>query len=176
MLHNVEFMTARKAQTLAPREDIIIISILDQFEEYSRPTHLASFRDHLRLSFVDTFEKRGEPRWPNQMSEQEHFQACGNDFDRAPELSDAQAILEFVRKHHSSEEALRLVVHCQGGISRSPAVSYWVHQAFEVPFWQYTEDHSVLDRANPRILMLLHQCAASAGMAYAPARVKFPRH
>lgn len=57
----------------------MIISILNQFEECNRSTHLHQFRDHLLLYFVDAFEEPDEPDWPDQMSESEHKVICKYD-------------------------------------------------------------------------------------------------
>lgn len=79
--------------------------------------------------------------------------------ERAPELSDAQAIVTFVRKHHHSSEPVRLVVHCYGGVSRSAAVAQWVAVAHGVPLPQLGDGIHELDRANPRLLRLLDKAA-----------------
>lgn len=57
MLREVLFIGVREAMRLEPRQDTVIISILDQFEEHNRPGHLHKFRDHQVLNFVDTFER-----------------------------------------------------------------------------------------------------------------------
>lgn len=57
------------------------------------------FKGHLVLKFVDTFEKPGDSDWPDQMSEDEHKGICKYDEDKAPELSDAQRIVEFIGRH-----------------------------------------------------------------------------
>lgn len=51
MLKEVLFMGVREAMKLEPRQDTVIISILDQFEECNRPDHLHKFRDHLVLNW-----------------------------------------------------------------------------------------------------------------------------
>ena len=86
MLKDVRFMGVREASKLAPSADTVIISILNQFEECNRPDHLHQFRDHLILHFVDTFEKTGEPDWPDQMTEEEHKVICKYDEEKALEL------------------------------------------------------------------------------------------
>lgn len=155
MLKEVHFMGVREAGQLELRTDTVIISILDQFEECNRPNHLHQFRDHLILYFVDTFEKPGEPDWPDQMSEEEHKTICKYDEDKAPELNDAQRMVEFINRYHVAPEEVRLVVHCQGGVSRSAAVAKWVGEVYRVPLPQLGDGIHRLDGANPRVLRLL---------------------
>lgn len=112
MLKDVRFMGVREASKLAPSKDTVIISILNQFEDCNRPDHLNQFREHLILHFVDTFEKPGDPAWPDQMSDDEHKVICKYDEEKAPELIDAQRIVEFVGRHHEAHDEIRLVVHC----------------------------------------------------------------
>lgn len=155
MLKDVRFMGVKDAIKLAPSSDTVIISILNQFEECNRPEHLHQFRDHLILHFVDTFEKPGEPEWPDQMSEEEHKVICKYDEEKAPELIDARRIVEFVGRYHDAPDEIRLVVHCQGGISRSVAVAKWAGEFHRIPLPQLGVGIHVLDGANPRVLRLL---------------------
>ncbi len=163
MLKDVRFMGVKEASKLVPCSDTVIISILNQFEECNRPDHLHQFRDHLVLHFVDTFEQPGEPDWPDQMSEEEHKTICKYDEEKAPELIDAQLIVDFVNKHHNAPEAIRLVVHCQGGISRSAAVAKWVGEIYGVPLPQLGDDGHKLDGANLRVLRLLEKASQHIG-------------
>ena len=48
------------------------------------------------------------------MSEAEHKLACKWVEDRAPELSDAQRIVEFINRYRDASEEVRLIVHCHG--------------------------------------------------------------
>lgn len=155
MLKEVLFMGVREASKLEPRSDTVIISILDQFEEHNRPDHLHRFKDHLILYFVDTFEKLGEPDWPDQMSEEEHKVICKYDEEKAPELIDAQRIVDFINSHHTAPEEVRLVVHCHGGVSRSAAVVKWVRKFYALPMPKLGDGSHELDGANPRVLRLL---------------------
>ncbi|MBW0169666.1 MAG: dual specificity protein phosphatase family protein [Hydrogenophaga sp.] len=155
MLKEVLFMGVREASKLEPGSDTVIISILDQFEEHNRPDHLHRFKDDLILYFVDTFEKPGEPDWPDQMSEEEHKVICKHDEEKAPELIDAQRIVEFINRHHASPEQVRLVVHCHGGVSRSAAVAKWVGEFSAVPLLQLGDGVHELNGANPRVLRML---------------------
>lgn len=160
MLKEVRFMGVWEAQQVEPNQTIVVISILDQFEEHNRPTRLKEFRDNLVLSFVDTSEEPGEPHWPDQMSEADHRAACTWDEDRAPELVDAQRILAFVNKHHSAAETLSLVVHCHGGVSRSAAVAQWVCERLKVSMPQLGDGIHSLEGANLRVLRMLDKATA----------------
>ena len=161
MLKEVLFIGVREASRLEPSQTTVIISILDQFEEHNRPPRLHEFKEHLILNFVDTFEKPGEPYWQDRMSEAEHRAACTCDEDRAPELIDAQRIVEFVNRHHRSTEAVTLVVHCYGGVSRSAAVGQWVGETLGVALPQLEDGIHTLEGANPRVLRLLQEAAMS---------------
>jgi predicted protein tyrosine phosphatase len=161
MLKEVLFMGVREAMKLEPRQDTVIISILDQFEEHNRPDHLHKFKDHLILNFVDTFEKPGDPDWPDQMTEAEHKLICKYDEDKAPELTDARRIVEFIGKHHGAPEEVRLIVHCHGGVSRSAAVAKWAGAFYQVSLPQLGDGIYLLDGANPRVLRLLARAAGS---------------
>ncbi len=161
MLKDVLFMGVREAMKLEPRQDTVIISILDQFEEHNRPDHLHLFRDHLILNFVDTFERPGEQDWPDQMSEEEHKLACTWDEDKAPELSDALRIVEFINRYHDAPEEVRLIAHCHGGVSRSAAVAKWAGEFYRVPLPQLGDGIHLLDGANPRVLRLLAKAAGN---------------
>lgn len=159
MLKEVLFMGVREASRLEPNQTTVIISILDQFEEHNRPPRLHEFKVHLILNFVDTFEKPGEPHWPDRMSEEEHCAVCIWDEDRAPEMIDAQRIVEFVNRHHRATKAVTLVVHCFGGVSRSAAVAQWVGETLGVQMPQLGDGIHTLEGANPRVMRLLKRVA-----------------
>lgn len=161
MLKTVRWMSAAEVSKLAPSQGTVIISILDQFEESSRPAHLDAFADHLSLSFVDTFERAKTMAWPDEMTIAEHLEACaGIEGDRAPVLSDAIKIIDFATRHHESSEELDLVVHCFAGKSRSAAVAKWVNEALGVPIPGIDEaGRRLLSLANKRVLRLLRKAA-----------------
>lgn len=159
MLKEVLFMGAREANRLEPSLTTVIISILYPIEEHRRPSRLHEFKDHLILNFVDTFEEPDEPHWPDQMSKVEHRAACSWDESRAPELVDAQRIVAFISKHHSAADAMSLVVHCFGGVSRSAAVALWVGETLAIPMPQLDDGIHTLEGANPRVLRLLGKAA-----------------
>ena len=89
------------------------------------------------------------------MSEEEHKVICKYDEDKAPELSDAERIVEFIDKYRDAPEEVRLIVHCHGGVSRSAAVAKWAGEFYRVPLPQLDDGIHLLDGANPRVLRLL---------------------
>jgi predicted protein tyrosine phosphatase len=159
MITEVKWLGIREARALKPSINTAIISILDQSEEHERPSRLREFKDCLIMDFVDAYENDGDSHWPDQLSKAEHKDACTCDTDRAPELSDAQRIVDFVRKHHCSVDPTCLAVHCHGGVSRSAAVAHWVAVSYGVPMPQLGDGVHSLDRANPRVIRLLDKAA-----------------
>lgn len=171
-------MSAAEASKLEPSKRAVIISILDQFEESSRPAHLDAFADHLSLSFVDTFERTKTMVWPDEMSDAEHLQACGGiEGDRAPVLSDARKIIDFVTRHHESPDELDLVVHCLAGKSRSAAVAKWVTESLGTPIPGIdAAGQRLLSLANKRVLRLLRKAANTQKSAHQAEGPGHPWH
>lgn len=155
MLLDVRWMSVKEATALPATTDTVIISVLDQFEETGRPPHLRNFRDHLILNFVDASERGGKLLWPDEMTPEQHLEACGHEGDEAPVLADAKRIVEFIRNYHATDVDLRLVVHCHGGIGRSAAIAQWASSALGLPMPQLGDGVHSLARANPRVLRLL---------------------
>jgi hypothetical protein len=93
------------------------------------------------------------------MSEAEHKVACKWDEDKAPELGDAKRIVEFINRHHSVHEKVRLIVRCHGGVSRSAAVAKWAGEFYRVPLPQLGDGIHLLDGANSRVLRLIAKAA-----------------
>lgn len=165
MITQALFLSAKQAQALEPRADTAVISILDRSEEAHRPIHLASFKEHLVLQFLDTYERLAADQsvrkhgWPDQMTPAQHREACGEPDERAPELSDAKAIVDFIDRHLVSLEETRLVIHCYAGMSRSAAVADFVASVHGVPLPQCDDSMKTTDGANPRLLRLLRKAA-----------------
>ncbi len=99
------FVYSRGAIEALPPHDVahVIISITTTPDDQAKLRLGAACRGVLRLSFVDADEQRDV---------QPHVL-----FGRAH----ARAILDFVTRHRDAIE--RIVVHCDAGISRSPAVA-----------------------------------------------------
>lgn len=163
MLTEAHFLSVKEAKQLKPDSATVVISILDRSEEQDRPQHLAQFRDHLVLCFEDVYEEMNAAfdgtLWPDELSEQEHLLVTMGRGEKAPELSDAKQIVDFIYKHHRQAERVRLVVHCHGGISRSAAVAEWVAVACGVPLPQLGRDGRTTDGANKRLMRLMNKAA-----------------
>lgn len=158
MFKEVMFLSAEKMAMLKPSVDAVVVSILDNSEEHNRPK-LEGFRDVIRLQFEDTYEecklaKAGS--WPDEPTDEEHARFAQGRGERVPTLSDAQAIVAFLDKHHQTFDQLTLVAHCQGGISRSAAVASWA----AVRYWAPLVDCMMTtDWANKRLIRLLDKAA-----------------
>ena len=64
-------------------------------------------------------------------------------------LANAMTIVKFV--HQTAPNIEEMIVHCQGGISRSAAVAKWIAEAYDLPF-----DHDY-DLFNPYVYQLLKE-------------------
>lgn len=157
MFKEVIFLSAEKMAMFKPSMDAVIVSILDRDEERCRPA-LTGFRDVLRLQFEDTYEegKLASPgSWPDEPSDEEHARFAQGRGERVPTLSDAQAIVTFLDKHHQTFDQLTLVAHCMGGISRSAAVASWA----SVRYWAPINCVMSTDWANPRLMRLMDKAS-----------------
>jgi predicted protein tyrosine phosphatase len=159
MIKDIDFLSVAQMRRVRPSLDTVVVSILDNSESTERP-RLAGFRSVLSLEFEDTSEesKKHEPgSWPDEPTDEEHARFALYPGERAPTLTDAERIVEFIRRHHASPDALNLVVHCHGGISRSAAVAHWASARLWVPM--SNANMRSTDRANPRLLRLLDRAA-----------------
>lgn len=154
MFKEVLFHSLEEMRLVAPSSTTVVISILDVSEEFGRPP-LEGFRDVLRLQFEDTYENEGTSPWPDEPSEAEHARVVQMVGERVCTLSDARAVIAFLEKHHSSFDQLTLVVHCQGGISRSAAVASWA----SVRYWAPMVGVRSAEWPNLRLLRLLDKAS-----------------
>jgi predicted protein tyrosine phosphatase len=157
MFKEVVFHSLDEMRQVVPDTDTVVISILDASEERGRPP-LAGFRDVLRLQFEDTTEEdnRHYPGpWPDEPTEAEHARYAQCIGERICTLSDAHAIVQFLARHHGAFEQLRLLVHCQGGISRSAAVASWA----SVVYWAPITGVRSPEYPNARLMRLLDKAA-----------------
>lgn len=99
------FVYSRGAIEVLPPHEVahVIVSITTTPDDRAKLPVGKACRGVLRLSFVDADEPR--PDQPHTL------------FDRAQ----ARSILQFVKQHRDAIE--RIVVHCDAGLSRSPAVA-----------------------------------------------------
>lgn len=159
MITEANWLGLRAMRSQPPCPHTAVISILDQLEEHQRPANLHEYARSLTLHFVDTFERDGDI-WPDEMTEEQHNAVCTIEEDRAPVLSDALAIVGFVREFQAGPEPRKLLVHCYGGVSRSAAVAYWLHNDLGIPLPRLAWDPDGLKGRNPRVLRLLRKAWA----------------
>lgn len=99
------FVYSRGAIEALPPHDVghVIVSITTTADDQAKLRLGPSCQGVLRLSFIDADEHRDDQ--PNVLFGPKH----------------ARAILDFVTRHRDTIE--RIVVHCDAGLSRSPAVA-----------------------------------------------------
>ena len=135
MLDEVSFMSLERVLALAPNQSTIVVSITDSSPLAVRPS-LEGYRDVLRLEFVDiTEEDVGAVvgSWPSEPTTEEHEQISGLRGERLPAVSDAEAVRDFLYKHHLAPERVSVLVHCFAGASRSAAVARWAAATYDIP-------------------------------------------
>lgn len=110
-------MSRLQAENLPGSDALAMISITGP--DSDEALLLVGWKSVLRVAFDDNdprivrHKQRKTPRIP--MTEQ-----------------DALAIVNFV--HETAPFVTGIMVHCQGGISRSAAVSKWISAAYKLPF------------------------------------------
>ncbi len=157
MFKEVIFMSAEKMALFKPCLNTVVVSVLDRSEEHRRPA-LTGFRDVLRLKFEDTYEEGKLAQlgsWPDEPTDEEHARFCQGRGERIATLTDAQAIVDFLAKHHDTFDQLTLVAHCMAGISRSSAVASWA----SVRYWAPINCTMSTEWANPRLMRLMNKAA-----------------
>lgn len=157
MFKEVLFLSLEEMKQVTPSKDVVVISILDVSEEFGRPP-LEGFRDVLRLQFEDTYEEGNTHYpgpWPDEPTEAENARYVQMPNERVCTLTDAKAIVEFLARHHGTFEQLTLLVHCQGGISRSAAVASWA----SVRYWAPMTGQRTAEYPNMRLMRLLDKAS-----------------
>lgn len=158
MIKDIYFLDIPQMKAWRPALDTAVISILDSSESAARP-RLAGFRSVLQLEFEDTYEemKLANPGdWPDNPTPAEHSALAQGRGERIPTLADAQKIVQFLERVQRLNEALTLVVHCYGGISRSAAVASWAATRYWIPIMT---TNKTTEYANPRLIRLLNKAA-----------------
>lgn len=155
MIEDIAFYSLEEVRRVAPAEDLAVISVLDRSEAAQRPS-FDGFGRVLRLQFEDTAEESKLARagqWPDEPTEEEHRRFAQGQGERVPTLTDALAIVAFLRCCFEEPKAWRIAIHCYGGISRSAAIAEWA----AVRYWKplNTQGRTNTDYANPRLLRLL---------------------
>jgi predicted protein tyrosine phosphatase len=115
MLLSATHISRQAAEALPGMPDLVVLSITDL---RARPAELREgHRDVLRLAFDDVLEAT---QWDG--------------IDRLPITPEqARQIIEWLEHWHSEPTRLRLITHCEAGISRSAAVARFAAETFGFP-------------------------------------------
>lgn len=165
MLASVRFCSLPRFVSLKPRADRAVVSILDGGERRRAPAMASGWGDVLSLTFEDCAEedRRAAPwSWPDNPSPEEHAVLSITHLERVPSLADAEQIVAFLAKHLASGEQTHLLVHCQGGLSRSAAVAEFAVSTLGLPII-FTGRRST-QGCNARLLRLLEKAWASRNL------------
>lgn len=157
MIEDLNFYALDQMLLVKPCPQTAVISVLDNDEAKQRPL-FEGFHSSLILEFYDTEEPgRSRPTtlWPDEPTEAEHEEFCLCKHERAPSLSDAKKIVDFIAALHQSPERHKVVVHCKAGLSRSAAIAAWV----SVVYWVPMSGCRSTEEANSRMLRLLDKAA-----------------
>lgn len=133
-------LSRHEAERIPALPHVAVVSITAPEREFAK---LAPFKQLLRVSFadVDHLSEFLTPRAKAKMP-------------AAFTFLQAQQILDFVEA--LPPEILAVVVHCEGGYSRSCAVALALHEHFG-----FIAEHERLKKANPSVLTLLRQAATA---------------
>lgn len=134
MITAVEFLSRQMFERLLPDAGVAVISIGDHDQE--TPVQLSGYSHALRLQFLDI---EPDDCWKMGLEWYELFT-----------LDHAVKVAQFLRGLHTSPEAVRLVVHCEAGVSRSAAIAL-AAQAYA------STDKPARDasQANPHVVRLM---------------------
>lgn len=134
MISSVDFISLDVFEALVPAPDMLAISIGDH--DQAPPANLAAFRDSLRLEFLDCDEV--------------DVAVYGMPASVLFSAQQLDALVAFVRRHDGALSALRLVVHCRVGSSRSSAVALVAHYLTGCDFPRRPDAH----HANRHVLRM----------------------
>jgi len=115
MLISAAHISRQAAEALPGTSDLVVLTITDL---WALPAELREgYRDVLRLAFDDVLEAA---QWDGT--------------DRLP-ITPEQAcqIVEWLEHWHAEPMQLRLIAHCEAGISRSAAVARFAAETFGLP-------------------------------------------
>lgn len=164
MITSVAFLSIDRARNLIPSRDTLMVSILDLQERRDlRLPRLGGYRSVLSLSFEDTSEEgklKEVGSWDDDPDDIDHARFSQGYGERIPTLQDAKKIVEFVQRHHTSEESLKFIVHCRAGVSRSAAVAQWVVEYTLAPM--RSDIRMNTSHANARLTRLLEKAHSPA--------------
>lgn len=147
MITEIDFLPRLAAEILLSEErdaaSRVVISISDPGEAHPLQFWAGQI---LRLAFTD-------------------HQSLADASERAFSVEQARQIVEFIRGHHAQSRPVELVVHCEGGVSRSAAVALYARSLTGAQMLRFDE----ADAANPRILELLLTADPAVGTIAKPA-------
>lgn len=127
-------LSRKSAESLPLLDNVAVISITAPDRNLAQ---LKDFEQVLRLSFADV-----------DFSNKELSARAKQKIVDAPTEKDAEKVIHFVDDLPSTVHSL--VIHCEGGFSRSCAVALFLHQTYG-----YRADVSSLQEYNPSLLELL---------------------
>lgn len=162
MIESVLFLSRPAMLALHPDPDAILISLASPHD----PAPLeAGWRAVLQLEFDDICEKvLAVPAGsiPDVEDDGHLMREFFGTICRLPDARHAKAIVDFLVKHEGGCcDFVRVIAHCDHGISRSAAVAQFVAERYSVPIlnaepeWQGRVAMTDTFRANPRLLRLL---------------------
>lgn len=137
MISSIEYTSRRDIERRQPAADTVVLSIRG-FDE--RPPRLArGWGDVLSMQFDDVVPGEGfgceEPMTPD----------------------DARRISAWIGHWAQARQPVKLLIHCNAGVSRSAAVALWASHALRRPVQGVEGDGR---DANPHVRSLLAQVAA----------------
>lgn len=162
MFDSVLFLSRPEFMKLQPDPDAVVISLAIPKDS----ANLAQgWRATLQLEFDDLCEQvLGVPvgSIPDAEKEGHLVREFFGAICRLPDARHAQAIVGFLKAQEGGCcDFVKVIVHCDHGISRSAAVAQFVAERYGVPIlnaeveWQGQVAISNTARANPRLLRLL---------------------
>lgn len=170
MIESVIFLSRPAMQQLQADPDAIVISLTAPGDPVS---FAAGWRNILQLEFDDLCETvMGVPVGSIPDADSEGYlvrEFCGGIY-RLPDAHHAKAIVDFLVRHEGGcSDFVRVIAHCDHGISRSAAVAQYVADKYNVPIlnadpeWQNCVAMPDTSRANSRLLLLLKKTPSLKG-------------
>lgn len=155
MITEINFASAWHVKRMPFSKDTVLISIRDKRSKTPTPS-LSKFKDSLVLYFKDRCEEEyGMNAWPLYPTKQFMYYLLRVKNERLFDLNDAQSILDFFLYWQSTDQKIKLLVHCKSGVSRSAAVANWLGEAFKIPTVRVGPHRDT--RPNLRVLRLLNK-------------------
>lgn len=153
MIKSVFFLSRSQAESFARKQQPRPFAMISITDPDSKPANIA--RTHqglLRFQFDDVYEevkdcKAGQI--PDLLPDDLPLIIHGEEWVDA---NHAKRILEFIKNISNREGDLDLVVHCEGGISRSAAIAAFVADKYSATLEMVSRDASGANRRLTRLL------------------------